>query len=438
MTATRDRLLWIPKGSIAPDVLDDALTVYPKTHDGSEPEAVTLWESGRGVYGVPRAWAGGFGRAVVENTVFPASDWPEIAFPAGGGYWPGQEKTVSDTCRALLAHGDARLEAPCGDGKTLMGLSIGSRIGTPTLIVVHKTDLSDQWHETARDFFPGISCGHVQASKWDWQGHNVVTATAQTLYRRRGEILKDRTDFLTNFGMVIFDEGHHYPARTFEKVLGLFPSRHRLGVSATWRRRDGMESVWKLHLGDAVVQHRGKRRTGGVFYQLPRKTSLNDSLFNKSNHGFLITMIARSAEYNKWLASQVVQALAAGRRVLLVGDRTKQLEAIRKVMTERGEDVGIYVSKTKDKDAAKKKAAIFATYGMMNEGTDVPALDTLIFGTPRSDVEQVVGRIQRDHEGKRQLLIVDPVHSLAITRGMAKKRRKIYAKLGFEDARNDA
>lgn len=46
-------------------------------------------------------------------------------------------------------------------------------------------------------------------------------------------------------------------------------------------------------------------------------------------------------------------------------------------------------------DLAERAQCIFATYQMVAEGVDVPALDTLILATPISDVEQAVGRIRR-------------------------------------------
>jgi superfamily II DNA or RNA helicase len=82
-------------------------------------------------------------------------------------------------------------------------------------------------------------------------------------------------------------------------------------------------------------------------------------------------------------------------------------------------------------ELAKKKQIILATYGMINEGSDIPELDTLIFGTPRTDIEQVVGRIQRKFGDKKPLLVVDPVFSTRINRKMAEKRVEMYEKLGF-------
>ena len=87
-------------------------------------------------------------------------------------------------------------------------------------------------------------------------------------------------------------------------------------------------------------------------------------------------------------------------------------------------------------EESKKCDIILATYGMMNEGTDIPALDTLFVCTPRADVEQVVGRIQRKKDGKKNLLVVDPVFQTPYCKALAHKRRKIYEKLNFVGGQN--
>ena len=44
---------------------------------------------------------------------------------------------------------------------------------------------------------------------------------------------------------------------------------------------------------------------------------------------------------------------------------------------------------------------IFATYGMIKEGVDIPRLDGGIDATPRSDATQLIGRLRRPHVGKK-------------------------------------
>ena len=455
-------MIWVSPTAVNADRLRSELTLHTTPFRG-EPETIRLYAHRGGKLGVPRAW--GLKHLKLSEfdlnvtTSLPVEpDWPKITFPEGWDYWPGQKESVEAVERAITGGSDefgGLLEAACGTGKTLMGLDIASRLETPTLVVVHKSDLADQWRLTAlggrkdgKDvpgLFPGCRFGHVQGDQWDFENCHVVTALAQTLYSRRDDIPRE---FWESFGCTIFDEGHRYPARTFEQVLRSSTSHVRLGVSATWRRKDGLECVWHWHVGRVLHRTRAERLTGR-FKQIPWNTQARDWMFKWKGLAGMLNAIAENAPYAEWLADQLVSARGADRRVLLVSDRISQLTDIRTRLLKRGEtSVGLYVSSLPTGDTtksgkpkmrkvsneelhdAKECSIVLATYGMMAEGTDIPSLDTLVLGTPRSDIEQVVGRIQR-YAKKKTLVIVDPVFSLGLCKNMAKKRKAEYERLGF-------
>ena len=57
---------------------------------------------------------------------------------------------LADKSTDLLLHGRSHMfEAPTGWGKTVVGGVIAARVGQPTLIVVTKEDLMDQWQALA-------------------------------------------------------------------------------------------------------------------------------------------------------------------------------------------------------------------------------------------------------------------------------------------------
>ena len=63
---------------------------------------------------------------------------------------------------------------------------------------------------------------------------------------------------------------------------------------------------------------------------------------------------------------------------------------------------------------------------------DIPALNTLILASPKSDVEQSVGRILRKkHEGADPLL-VDIADDFSVFRNQAIKRKRFYHRQGFD------
>lgn len=79
---------------------------------------------------------------------------------------------------------------------------------------------------------------------------------------------------------------------------------------------------------------------------------------------------------------------------------------------------------------------LVATGSLIGEGFDFPRLDTLIMATPvsfRSVVEQYAGRLNRDYEGKRDVIIYDYVDShISMFDKMYVKRLKAYKQIGYE------
>jgi superfamily II DNA or RNA helicase len=79
-----------------------------------------------------------------------------------------------------------------------------------------------------------------------------------------------------------------------------------------------------------------------------------------------------------------------------------------------------------------EKPIIFATFSQAHEGLDIPALDTVILATPKSDIKQSVGRILRETPGKKNdSHIYDIIDNWSILNAMYYKRSKVYRDCGF-------
>ena len=82
------------------------------------------------------------------------------------------------------------------------------------------------------------------------------------------------------------------------------------------------------------------------------------------------------------------------------------------------------------REATVECQVIIGTYQASGEGFDVPELDTLILATPKSDVEQAVGRILRQ-KNNNDPLVIDIIDEFSIFRGQYYKRRKFYKRLDY-------
>jgi len=78
------------------------------------------------------------------------------------------------------------------------------------------------------------------------------------------------------------------------------------------------------------------------------------------------------------------------------------------------------------------KRIIFSTYLKSRDGLDIPRLDSIVFCSPVSNIDQAVGRIVRTCDGKRMPVVIDIVDSgCDEMKDRSKYRRKFYDEKGW-------
>jgi superfamily II DNA or RNA helicase len=219
-------------------------------------------------------------------------------------------------------------------------------------------------------------------------------------------------------GLVMVDEVHRIGARTWSPVPAKFRARWRLGVTATARRKDGCERVFWDHIGATLYTATEKRlafkvRRVWTNCQPPRGDRVNTGLAGRA---MLLTFLCANLQRNTQIVKQLIEALRAGRKVIVLSERLDHLDKLRELyeaMWLPGDgplpSIGRYVGgmTREEREQSEKKRVVFATYQYASEGLDVPPLDTAFLASPYSDVEQTVGRIQRPYEGKKEPVVVD-------------------------------
>ena len=197
-----------------------------------------------------------------------------------------------------------------------------------------------------------------------------------------------------------------------------------------------------MHIGPLITVGKTNNRTGR-YIQIPIQVPL-PGIHNKIPWAIAINIATKQRQYNEWLANQIFEAARNDRSVLALSDRINQLEVLKALVLEKfrvygvNKTIGVYIGgKTKQQlHEASQANVVLGTFQMMSEGTDLPKLDSLILCSPRSDVEQVCGRIQRDCPGKKPLLIVDPIlTSWRPFASVANKRRFWFKKCGFVESK---
>jgi len=354
--------------------------------------------------------------------------------------------TQSAAVDAMLAHDFGILVAPPGSGKTVMGAALVAARQCNALVLVHTQPLVEQWRAQLAKFL-GLALkevGVISGGKRKVTGRLDV-ATLQSL--THGDQVDD---IVATYGHVIVDESHHVPAVSFERVLSAVRARFVTGLTATPRRRDGLHPIAEMQLGpvrhvlappqevaeNAVARRLLVRPTGLQPESLPRDASIQE----------IYAALARHDERNRLIAADVLLAVAAGRRVLVLTERTEQLTWLADYLTQQGIEVVALHGKLKVKQRRDAQTAwraqqgnvgraLLATGRYVGEGFDDPLLDTLVLASPvswRGTLVQYIGRLTRESPGKRDIVVYDYLDvEVGVLRRMFERRRAGYRSLGF-------
>jgi len=357
----------------------------------------------------------------------------------------------------IFAHiGQGGVIAPCGAGKTEIAIVTMSKVKVSTLILVHSKDLLRQWQDRIRTRL-GYEAGTVADGKVDIRP--ITIATVQSLYSTAG-ILKYTSDsFYSKFGMVILDEAHHAPAKSWMVVLAKCPAARRLWLTATENRRDGLGPLIPLSCGKIIyrIHHEELLKLNRILpptyipHQLPflqgsftRKALVDGETREIVDKVLLDKAIRYHSDRTKAIVDNIVADYNSGRVCLVLSQKSVALcEAIhdallfRKITPLILVASGKYaVTKSKDREVLFDKirsgqSKILIATNIAEEGLDLPILDSIHLAYPSGECEQAVGRVCRVREGKVDALVHDYIDThVEYLVNLSSKRRRIIHKLG--------
>jgi superfamily II DNA or RNA helicase len=449
ITVFEDTHLWVPWSALdiarveADLVITNESAVRSRMFGGKGkgPERVALWEDAGDYALLPRGYDPPLLPGVRTRVVKRRPP------PTNAPFWPFLRKLRPyqvPAWEALLAkQGDKLLMLGCGKGKTTLALAYAAVKATKTLIIVDRDFLIDQWTDEICGTPDKPGCyeispdeiGRVQASSRTI-GDKFTLAMVHTLAKQEFD-----ESFYNQFGLIIVDEAHVLAATTFAGVVPNFRGE-RLLLTATPFRRDGMFPLFMYHGGGLepcfvdltrtqstkwffrrlphVKHFLDEKEIRGCYRKMPggnvrtvvkngKATKEHQMMLNRAKYE---TAIAASVPAYTSIIDEVERAVDKGRNVLFLGSRVEQLKYLHGYFGEAlGHDSGLV---TGDVTGAKRREAfghqcLFITTSIGNKALDVPRLDTLYLMWPTDDegfIRQAVGRIDREHEGKRSPIAV--------------------------------
>jgi superfamily II DNA or RNA helicase len=418
--------------------LKEDLTVTPKNFNTTEKTKFAIYsENNKRVY-IPRYYGlQKFGIPKINN-LSDGLDCPNLIF--NGDLREQQKEPVNNFIEAAkdpLKMGGI-ISVPCGFGKTIMAVYIACYLKKKTMFVSHKDFLNQQFLESVKQFVPNAKIGKIKQSKVDVENKDFVIASLQSLAMREYDI-----NIFKDFGLVIIDEVHHTGAEVFSKAFKYMNVQMILGLSATLNRKDGLRKVFENYIGKSVYKHIDNEKIE-VNVEMHKYFDTNIDYCNnlllwngKPNSAAMINNICKYEKRSLFIYDLVINILKkeSNRKILILSERRNQLKYFEKLFDNTDYSIGYYIGGLSQDvlDISSKKQIILATYQMAAEGMNIPTLNTVIFASPISDIQQAIGRILREKPSERKYipLCIDiwDQFSLFIVKGFT--RIKYYKKNNY-------
>lgn len=347
--------------------------------------------------------------------------------------------------KEMLRHDTGVLCAPTAFGKTVSAAAIIASRKVSTLILVHRTQLMDQWASRLSSFLDidEKQIGKLGGGKRKHGGF-IDIALMQSL-NRKGEV----DDRIADYGQIIVDECHHLSAFSFEQILKSAKAKFVLGLTATPIRRDGHHPIIFMQCGPIRYRANEKHQHRPFDHEVsPQKTGFKLPAETEAIHE-IYAYLAQSQERNKKIVQDVKASLASGRSPLVLTERKDHLFLLAEQLKGCTEHIitlyggmGVKQRRLEMEKLTNLPAGtsrlIIATGKLIGEGFDDPQLDTLFLTMPiswRGTLQQYAGRLHRLHDGKKVVQIYDYIdENIPVLMRMFDKRMKGYRTMGYSSA----
>jgi Hom_end-associated Hint/Type III restriction enzyme, res subunit len=321
---------------------------------------------------------------------------------------------------------------------TVMALKIISEIQKKTLILVHKEFLMNQWIERISEFLPSARVGKIQGQTQDIEGKDIVIGMIQTMYNRDFP-----AEFFDPFGLTVIDEVHRIGSEEFSKTLFKTVTPNMLGISATVERKDRLTKLLYMFIGPKIYSE--DRKDDDVVQVRGIEFGSNDPDYSTMEYDFrgmpkystMITKICAFGPRSDFIVRLLDDLLKENpeNQIMVLAHNRSLLsylfDAIQHKIGEQRGSVGYYIGGMKEKDLkiTEGKRIVLATYAMAAEALDIKTLSTLVMATPKTDIEQSVGRILRAKHASP--IVVDIIDSHDLFKNQWRSRKTFYKKCDY-------
>lgn len=326
--------------------------------------------------------------------------------------------------------------APPGTGKTIISLEIIHTKKQPALIIVHRKQLFDQWIDRIQSFLgiPKHEIGQITTGKKS-VGKQITVAMMQSLKK-----LCKTPEINSAFGIIIIDECHHIPAKTFRETIIHFSSFYLYGVTATPKRKNNDEKLIFVYIGNIIARIRLedlKHKNRQVALQIKETTLSVPFNYKTDEYEVLSNILIYDTTRNQMIIDDLQYYIKEQKSILVLSERKAHLKVLNLYLKETVETI---VVSGEDSERSRKSKleqikmghfqVVLSTGQFFGEGLDIPNFNCLSLVYPfafEGKLIQYIGRVQRSEHPPIIIDYRDP--KVDYFEKLFKKRNTYYNKL---------
>ena len=354
------------------------------------------------------------------------------------GTYAYQNRVINE----LVHFNTVRLQAAPGAGKTLCACLFFHLINKgPVLFLANRDKLIRQFIHTCVKAFniKKEDIGIIKSNKFDLKP--ITVGSLPTLGRDSFDLNKIKN----YFNIVFVDECHISQAASYRKAIYELSPQYLIGLSATPEHYSSEElnNLMEALLGKVSVVVKNEEIPGRIIPQIVfRETgkrfkfNLNDNdreVVKHAKRNHLQNAIATDPDRNNIIVNDCIKLVKNNYKILIICNRVHHGALLKQMLELKGINVAfpyiIKVSKSgKEEQKVDHKAldqsvediedgkvsVLIGTSNLFKEGFDCPMLSGLIIAGPFSgdnttQIQQTVGRVQRNYFHKTEAVVVDYV-----------------------------
>lgn len=305
-----------------------------------------------------------------------------------------------------------------GFGKTITTLSVSSRVGLKTLILVNRVILIDQWVASIRNFFQGGVRVQVLSAT------NQVDADADFYIMNAINTGKRSEEDYEGVGLLVVDECHLMITTVFVRALGFVCPRYLIGLSATPFRPDGLDALLDIYFGtERIVREMFRRH---IVYRVDTGIVIEGE---QDDRGQLIWNSVLEKQMTHLPRNDFIRDICLffrGRNILILCKRVQQVNALHDLLANHTPTATL---KGNENEFDTGCRVLVATVSKVGVGFSFDKLDMLVLACDLKEYYlQFVGRVFRKPDVVP--IVIDIVDKNPVLHRHFKSRDKVYRECG--------